>query len=186
MAIYNSVIYIYKIDYIQTKWATTNYTKRHVSTKEGDNVYMGIFIRRQRSLLHRASGEGNCWLKQILFLMRPSDCSSLWKAFIHSLVKRKGIIYYIILMKYLDKIIITNRKVLFLYQMLHFQITRNFNGKFSVMWKTAKRHQENKFWKDRIMKSFQQWQKIMEENGKYVIPYKDKLSYFSLINWTSL
>lgn len=40
--------------------------------------------------------------------------------------------------------------------------------KFSIIWKTAKRHKENKFWEDRIMKSFEQWQKITKENGYFI------------------
>lgn len=60
MAIYNSVnTYTQLITYKQNE-LPLNILKGHVLTKEGDNVYMGIFIGRWHSLLHRASGEVNC------------------------------------------------------------------------------------------------------------------------------
>ena len=47
--------------------------------------------------------------------------------------------------------------------------------KISIPWRTVKDTQNSsllkkiKFWEDRIMKLLEEWQKVVEQNGEYII-----------------
>ena len=172
----------------QAKWTTTNHTKGQSSSKEGDVVYM---VELEGSpLLWAPSGKPNRSFQQVPLPVRPTESSTLWKACRISQQKTHNIHQdntrlHVSLMTR-EKLLQLGREVLIhssyspgiaplcfhLLRSLQNSLNgKNFNSLEDCKWHLEQffAQKDKKFWEDGIMKLPEKWQKVVEQNGEYVI-----------------